>query len=580
MSCPTCNDNSPLSFDVQSFINTTCLSSTDACVPSKKICYTGGNLICSGILTNDDLEIALTKLDSKICAIAGNYSTYQKNCLPTWFGSVINTEGVFVNAITSYACNIATNLQTFTGTTFPQYQTSVTAQISAITGPSLVCAAAGATIADNLYTILGKYCTLLSTIKTDLNLSDVNFGNCFTVTQPLTVHQGFVSVLDQICQVKVLAQGISTLPIFNNVGSCLATPLTTDTLVATIDKIKTRLCLTPTYNSAAVGWGCGTPEETSLESGLGYLANSLTNVLYNFPSFGSGFTVADKTPGTPCAGKLITLNPLVDRFVAATTSDATPGTLASKLIGDGITIDSTVPTQITLRNTYKLLSSSADITPDYLANKLGASSINGISITPTYNVATKKVDLLLGIDKNLLCELVNSCVNPVCSNYLITPLSPGANVSYYTCDGIVQYVTISAATNICAKINTPYCATATIQNVGQCTSLASSRFVFTNSVSQATITSVKQSGVNFVTPIFNSFPLGATIPSVLIGTGTTSNAVTVAITMSAPLSCNLTLSKNNIIQQTLPVLNTGSYIFTALTFLPGDEMTFNLSSTA
>ena len=580
MSCPTCNDNTPLSFDVQSFINSSCLSTSDSCVPSSKICYTGGNLICSGILTNDDLGVALTKLDSQICSMSGDYSTYQKNCLPTWFGSAINTEAIFVNAMTSYACEIATNLQTFTGTTFPQYQSSVTAQLGDITGPSLTCTSAGVTTVDNLFTILTKYCSLFSTIKTDINLSNVNFGNCFTTTQPVTIHQGFVAVLDQICQVKTLAQsGGTTLPTFNNVGSCLPLPLTTtDSLTTTIEKIKTRLCQTPTYDYTLVSWGCSSPDAPSLEDAFNSIATNLTYTMSNLPTFGTGFTSVDKVPGSPCQGKLITLDPLVDRLVAATATDTTPGTLEDKLLGDGIIIDNAVPTKITLRSDRKILSSSTDTSPNYLINKLNGGSSNGISVTPTYNINTEKVDLVVNIDKNLLCQLVNSCVNPVCSNYLITPTSANSNVSYYACDGTVQYITISSATNICAKINTPYCPTATIENTGECASLTNSKFVLTNTITQATITTVDSGGASFTVPTYNSFPLVGSPSSVLIGNGTTSGPVRVNITMSTPTSSALTLLKNSVAQQSITVSNTGAYIFTAVTFLPGDEMKIILDS--
>ncbi len=56
------------------------------------ICYTGADLPCSGIVSSDTIEDALTKIDGILCSNTGNYATYQKNCLPTWFGSVINSE--------------------------------------------------------------------------------------------------------------------------------------------------------------------------------------------------------------------------------------------------------------------------------------------------------------------------------------------------------------------------------------------------------------------------------------------------------------------------------------------------------
>src|SRR5687768_15827903 len=118
----TCT-STPFSFNVQYFYDNSCFTCNEECGTnvgdSKCIAYTGPNLSCSGIETNDSVQTALQKIDEQICAVTGDYSAYSYNCLVDWWGESITTEGDFVDAITSYACEITENLQTFTGVEFP-----------------------------------------------------------------------------------------------------------------------------------------------------------------------------------------------------------------------------------------------------------------------------------------------------------------------------------------------------------------------------------------------------------------------------------------------------------------------------
>lgn len=481
MGCTDCNQNTPLVFNVQSFINATCGDCGDTqCLSSKYVCYQGSALPCSGIATGDDLETAFTKIDEQICSISGDYSTYQFNCLPAYFGQAITTEAEFVDAITSYACAIATNLQTFTGVTFPQYQSDVAAQISTIDGPSLSCTSAGVNTNDNISEILMKYCIKFSNLDDLIDLTDVDFGDCFSVvTQPQTIHQGFAEVLSQICQVKAIAEASSgALPTFNNVGSCLATPTTTDSLEDTVIKIRTKLCsIDGTFDGAAITWGCFAPGTDTLQAAMETVADAIQTLALERVTYSGDFVVTQVNPSDPCQGLNVALaTPLnQDRFVAVSALDTQPSTLIEKIVaGGGISINEGTTDQpvLVISSIGELLADETDGTLGFLSDKLEGSTVNGITITPIYNSLTGKVTLQLTVDDSLFCAAVNTCVPATCNQYLVTnPDAFSRPISWMQCDGSTVEMSIeaSSAMSICARLGSVVAAGCTIVATGDCT---------------------------------------------------------------------------------------------------------------
>jgi len=571
MPCQDCNDNYPLNFTP---LNIGGCDGCGDCMSTKGFCYNGPNLDCSGIETGDSLDVAFSKLDEQMCSAIGDYSAYQKNCLPAWFGAPILTEATFVDAITSYTCTIATNLQTFTGVTFPAFQDEVTAEIEAITGPGLVCTSAGVIISDSLQTVLTKYCTKFSDIDEALDVSTADWDGCFTVgIAPTTVLEGFNEVLSQICQVRTLAlAGGSVLPTFNNVGSCLASPTTTDTLVATINKIKTRLCATDTYLGGNVDWGCLTALDETLEGNVQFIAQTLNDLSEVKTTFSADFVVEATDEDNPCAGVTVSLaTPLTgDRFVAYDSGDTSPGTLVDKIVaGIGIDLSESDDTnQMLISSTGVVAGSNTDTDPAYLIDKLNGSSNSGISIVPTYNPTTKKVDLNIVIDEAQLCFLFGNCSGGICTSYTVTPVGASDGVNYVDCDGNTINLTITGATTFCAKINTVYAPASTIVNVGSCTpNPNTSGFLLINNSSNIQVSSVNTGGSTFYTTTDGAYPVGP--GATLVGVGVTSAAVRVVVASGSGV---VKLYKNNILQQTLTVSGAGNYTFTAVTFAPGDSM--------
>lgn len=479
-----CGASSPLIFNVQSFINSQCDECGDnTCISAEYVCYKGANLSCSGIETNDSLETALTKIDEQICSAIGDYSTYQKNCLPTWFGEEINDESTFVDAITAYACTIAINLESFTGTTFPQYQTSVAAQISQIDGPALTCTAAGVNSGDSLSDILTKYCAKFADLDDELDMTDVDFGECFTIGGVIsTVKQGFEELVSQICQVKAIAEdGSGILPTFNNVGSCLDSPTSSDSLEDTVIKIRTTLCgisETYNYNGEDIDWGCDEPDGDSLQEAIQTLADTRNDYLLNgLTAFSDDFVITQTDEGNPCSGKTITLATPInqDRFVAADDEDDTPGTLIDKLVGvTGINVYSNVDDNtVEIASEGKIFASSADDSDiGYLIDKLEGSTVNGITITPVFNALTNKVTLQLSIDPEDFCTAVSNCVPAPCIEYTITNNAGGTrSVGWMDCANNVVSISIpnGGSVTACAILGSVSGDGVTIVPTGDCT---------------------------------------------------------------------------------------------------------------
>lgn len=379
--------------------------------------YTGPTLTCSSIEDGDSIEVALQKIDEILCSSAGDYSTYQMGCLRDYWNVPILTEATFVQAISTYVCQLKSDYNTFVSNTYPNAINGINTSINTITNPNITCASAGVNNSDDIVSILQKYCTKFSSIDTALNISSVVWNNCQTVpVAPTTIAGGFQVLADQICAIEA---GQQSLPTFSNVGSCLPAPLTNnDSLVTTINKIKTRLCQSPTYASTNISWGCvGVPgSTTSIELGLQQIINKVQTLTQASTTFDSGdFIVTATDPMDACAGVTVSLaTPInVDRFVASTPSDVSPGTLQDKLqAGTSISLDYiTTPGKVIINSAgsadnFTVKAETTDNAPGFLIDKLGGSGQAGLSINPSYNGTSKKVDLILSVDPSTLFDVL------------------------------------------------------------------------------------------------------------------------------------------------------------------------------
>lgn len=410
MACSNCGDRN---INVQGFSAlfqrcAPCTSYSSPCgdcgtSDARQIIYTGPNLPCTGIVTNDCLEDALTKIDQQVCSITGDFSTYNKYCL-----GVLNTEQAFVEAISQFVCNLQASFTAFTTVTFPAYQTTVTNRFLAIEVPGITCTSASVVNTDTLQQVLNKYCTKFGSIDSSLDISTADWSQCYSVSPaPTTLVQGFNVLIGQICTLKTLVEGGAVLPTFNNVGSCLPAPLTaSDTLVDTVNKIKTRLCQTGTLDTTTLSWGCVTQPSggQNLQDTLQNILTRVTAIAQNLPLSWSGdFTVTNVNNGNLCLGKSVALaTPSTqDRFVASNAGDMSPGTLQAKVTaGTNITLDFlTTPGQMIINSsgspdTYQVKADIADPSPGFLSSKIVTGGVNnGIQVLPNLNVGTHQIEL-------------------------------------------------------------------------------------------------------------------------------------------------------------------------------------------
>lgn len=465
---PTCNDcPTPVTVPVlyaaalypQSCTTNSCTSDcgTNCSTDMRCIVWSGPNLPCSGVTTGMTLEELLTAFDTALCAATGDFSTYNVDCLDDV--EAITTEQEFVEAISAYVCTLRTDLDTFINTTFATYQTTVDNRFDLIENPSITCASAGITSADSLSTIYTKYCAKFTEIDQKISIAGVGWDLCFTVDPlPTSIAQGFQVVLSQICSLKSVIDGGSfTLPVFNNVGSCLPSPLTTaDSLVDTVNKIKTRLCQTPTFDINTLTWGCTTKPSsttTDLQAAFQAILDKVNDYVQNKLTFSGDFVISQTNVGDPCEGKTVALAipSDQDRFVASNAADASPGTLIQKLqAGTNITLDdTTTPGKVIINSSgggsgldVLVKTRSADPAAGYLEDKIeGSTNASGVTITTITDTGDNKVQigstinfetfwttLLTYLDDNttikeLFCDYVQSCL-PDC----ITP--PNVTVVY------------------------------------------------------------------------------------------------------------------------------------------------------
>lgn len=389
--------------------STPCSNTPGQCTPIDSSCvtYTGQVLNCLNVTPGESQESINQKIDGLFCISSGvDWSSFDYHCLTD--DTTITTPEQFVSYMTLVYCNLQSNYDTFVGTTFPNQVATLNTSINSILSPGLtLCAGSGITPSDTYTSILTKLANKVCTLSAQ-DVSSANWTSCFTVpTLPTTVVDGFNVVISQICQVKALASAPVTLPTFNNQGSCLANPGTADTLVDTINKIKTRVCLSPTYSIGATTWDCFTTP-TDFQSVVNLLVAQANIAKKHDAVFDSNiFAVTDNG----CNGRAVTLQAGFsgsDRLVASDASDSNPGTLADKLTpGTNITLDNTTSPGHIIVNAApslndKVKANTSDTTAGYLVDKLQGASTDGIDLTAVANIGNTQVVLTPTLDFSVL----------------------------------------------------------------------------------------------------------------------------------------------------------------------------------
>lgn len=415
MACANCNNTNPLSvYNIQYLYSDTCSNAcSEECgntyLNSKCLFYGGVSLTCSEIDNGDNLEIAIQKIDEKLCSVTGSYNTFNFFCLDDT--TAITTEQGFVEAASEAICDLKTNLVGL-GVQMDENTTDILNVVNNNNHPGITsCAAVGLIPADTVAQSLTKISTKLCEVyTTHLNFNSVTWNNCLSVSgTPITVPQALQILADQVCEVKTIAEGTIILPVFNNVGSCLAAPGATDTLSATVTKIKDRLCLSPVLDNDNLSSTCISipTADNDLETLLQNMLDKIDTLSQAIPTFDSGDF--DITPaGDPCDGVAVSLStsPTIDRYVATTVGDTSPGVLADKIIaGSNVSLDTiSSPGEMIINATFtdtndKLKAFASDPNPsNYLDTKIEANNSDGVNLNFTNNIGTGKVTINTSLD--------------------------------------------------------------------------------------------------------------------------------------------------------------------------------------
>lgn len=443
MPCTNCTSgpNSLLSLPSLYTTNSLCPDCTGSIVTSSCVVYGGPNLACSTILNQDTLDVALQKIDTRLCTVTGSYATYNMGCIND---GTVSTEADFVAAITGYVCNLNTTYGLFSGTTFPAYQDTVDSRFMALEKPGITDTVTGMGPGNTLAEDLGLLGTAIGTLRGELDITAIPWSSCFSVpTPPVTVADAIALLNTELCLVKGSGSGGTTLPVFNNTGSCLSAPGSAESLVDTVTKIRTRVCQSPilTNNTLSAGSVVIPTAITDLNGTLQAVLTQLDALSKLAPVFHAGdFTTAPVDPSNTYKGVTVSLATasVQDRFVAATASDTTPGTLVDKLSeGTNITLDSTTtPGKVIINSTggsgNSLVKANInDTNPGVLDNKIAFTSpINGFSLSAAYNPTLGQVVFSPSLDmaafaaafmgmlendptlKAQFCALVASCPSP------------------------------------------------------------------------------------------------------------------------------------------------------------------------
>lgn len=406
MACQTCGNNIPYAFNTVQ----PCLTTAGSCSASDASCvqYTGPALSCIAVQPNTNLQDVLAAINTAVCSnITYDWSSFNYNCL---VGAPFAAPDAFVDAMTAQYCSLLSAYTGFTTSTYPGDITDIQGRLGALEVPGLTNACTTVGSGDTMNQVLTKIMNTLCDTVSNQDLSGANWNQCLTVVSAPTTLLGAVNTLiDQICQVYGIAvAGSSNLPTFNNVGSCLASPGTSDSLVDTITKIRTLLCTLPTFDHTSLTFGC-VPSSTTLQDTIQQLLNYATGWVQT-AIFQVDPTYFSLTPiGGSCDGYQLSFTGTLgqDRLVAADPTDTVPGTLIDKLESSDSSIVITLDTASSpdnkisltvldsLKETYQVKADASDTAPDFLDNKMiGVPDTDSIlNVHVVYNGGTQQVEL-------------------------------------------------------------------------------------------------------------------------------------------------------------------------------------------
>lgn len=426
MSCVDCNSSNRHTSFSYNFNQSNCVSCSPICdtqMDSSCVKYTGSALTCNDIASNTNLEVIIKAFDEKFCDIDSNavdWSTFNYACLTNPDDSPITTPQEFVEVISDYVCTTSSDFTDFSTDTTSNF-TSTNNRVYAIENPALVTNSYISIDEESTYAqVQTAFNSAFAEIYPMLDPSSADWADISVDPEPTTLIQAFNSLIAFSADMQTTLDTLDPLPTFNNTTSCLASPGATDSLVSTIDKIKTYLCTLPNFNASAITYGC--------VSSAGSLQNAVQNSIstINYLMANSILTVDgddfELVSNGSCTGMDLSIKDTsgTRRTVASNADDTTPGTLEDKLVaGDNITLDFSDDETVVITANIEELDgkvkvSSTDTNPDYLVNKVtGSSSGAGIDIGVSVpsGVSYETVSIVPYIDSTILSAYIMTAIS-------------------------------------------------------------------------------------------------------------------------------------------------------------------------
>lgn len=416
------------------------------------VIYTGLSLSHIPVSPNTDLQTILSSIDTKFntTSAAPDYSGYNLYCVKQVDGTThpTNTQN-FAEGISKALCDFKTTYTSFTTVTYAAAISDLSDATNALTSPALTYVPFSITSADSFTTVWTKTFTGLTAISGAQNPSSASWGT-LSITPPTTITGGFNSVITYLSTLTTTVSGKqAAISNFDNSTNCLS-GTSSDTIRATVDLLRTRVCSLPTFVAGSITFG-GVSSASDLQGSVQNVVSTASSILQNaVVAQGTGLSIS--AVGTTYQGKKLAVDPTWTGLakVAVDVSD-TGGYLEDKIessdssltiTNTGSTLDITLTTPVA--SDHKVKINSTDASAGYLQDKIipMASSWGlGTSIIPSSdnsrvsiaanvtnpNLFINNIFNQISTDPDLLatfCSIANQCIiGPVCdavSNLVVT----------------------------------------------------------------------------------------------------------------------------------------------------------------
>ena len=403
---------------------------------SSLVVYNSVPLSTINVTPGMDLQTALWNINTAVGTSIStnyalfNYGPYYGYTLKTPLGATITDITGFVEGTASGIGKVSSDLATFTGTTFPSYQSSINSAILTLQIPGITYSnsAGNLTISisntDSINTVLTKLATGLGDTGNLLGTPGNAWSLILITPDPTNIHDAFNDLINyNITQNSAIAAKEPSIGTFDNSANCLFSigGTSTDNAGDTITLLTTYVCALEKFDSSVVTTTCLTPK-TNLQDWFQQLVDIADlNAANGFTALDSSMT---STSNGPCSGFTIGVDPTWTglRNVAASVQDTTPGTLSDKLLpGTNVTLTPSAPGNQTLTidvavpNDAKVGVNSSDVTPDYLVSKIPATQGTwGISLVPTVTPDNSQLKLTPTVTNPY--TLVQNIINYISTN--------------------------------------------------------------------------------------------------------------------------------------------------------------------